>query len=361
MTDTNDGAAIRRAGDDFEIHPGGDGESTGGSEQVTARAAPQGPSGVHPRAPDFFVVGQPKSGTTALYEMLKRHPEVFIPDRKEPRFFATELYVRDPPRPGGTPETLADYLPWFEAAGTDQRIGDASPWYLWSQAAAGLIAGVQPSARIIAIMREPASFLRSLHMQFVQLYVETETDLRKAIALEGRRREGLEVPRHTYWPQMLLYSEHVRMVEQLKRYAAVFPPEQMMVLVYDDFRRDNEETCRRVLRFLGVDESFPIEAAEVNPTVRVRSRRMHELVHAVSVGHGPLSRAVKASIKTVTPGRLRRPALYAAKRRVVFAEPEPPDEELMTELRRRFKPEVVALSEYLGRDLVALWGYDRLD
>jgi hypothetical protein len=33
----------------------------------------------------------------------------------------------------------------------------------------------------------------------------------------------------------------------------------------------------------------------------------------------------------------------------------------MVELRRRFKPEVLALSEYLERDLVALWGYDRLD
>ena len=33
----------------------------------------------------------------------------------------------------------------------------------------------------------------------------------------------------------------------------------------------------------------------------------------------------------------------------------------MLELRRRFAPEVVALSEYLDRDLVSLWGYDRLD
>ena len=33
----------------------------------------------------------------------------------------------------------------------------------------------------------------------------------------------------------------------------------------------------------------------------------------------------------------------------------------MAELRRRFKPEVVALSEYLERDLVELWGYDGVD
>ena len=34
------------------------------------------------------------------------------------------------------------------------------------------------------------------------------------------------------------------------------------------------------------------------------------------------------------------------------------DERLVEELRRRYKPEVEALSDYLGRDLVALWGYD---
>lgn len=308
------------------------------------------------RIPDFFIVGQPKSGTTALYEMLKRHPQIYIPDRKEPRFFASELYHRDPPRPGGTPATLEEYASWFADAELAQRVADASPWYLWSRAAAGRIAEVQPSARIIAIVREPASFLRSLHYQFVQLYVETETDLRKALALEGPRQEGRHIPRHTYWPQMLAYSEHVRYVEQLRRFSDAFAPEQMLVLVYDDFRRDNEATLRTVLRFLELDDSVPLQVRDANPTVQVRSQRMYELVHAVSVGHGLVSRAVKASVKAVTPRGLRRGALDVTKKRVVFSDPQPPDEGLMTELRHRFKGEVEALSDYLGRDLVTQWG-----
>ncbi len=43
-----------------------------------------------------------------------------------------------------------------------------------------------------------------------------------------------------------MYSEHVRYVEQLRRYHAVFPAEQVLVLIYDDFRADNEATLRRV-------------------------------------------------------------------------------------------------------------------
>jgi hypothetical protein len=290
--------------------------------------------------------------------MLRQHPQIYMPDNKEPWFFADELHVRTPPRPEGTPETLDEYLSLFEGARPEQRAGEATALYLWSRTAARSIAEVQPAARIVAILREPASFLRSLHLQFIQTYVETENDLREALALEQARRQGRSVPRYTYWPDALLYSEHVRYVEQLRRYSAVFPPEQMLVLIYDDFRRDNRETVRRVLRFLEVDDAVPIDTLEANPTVRARSQRLGELVHAVSVGRGPLSLAVKGGIKALTSRSLRRAALEETKRRFVFSDPGPPDEDLMLELRRRFKGEVEAVSEYLGRDLVTLWGYD---
>jgi hypothetical protein len=78
------------------------------------------------------------------------------------------------------------------------------------------------------------------------------------------------------------------------------------------------------------------------------------------MGSGPATRAIKRAIKTLTPRALRREAL-AVERRLQWGTPRPPDEQLMLELRRRFKGEVVALGEYLDRDLVGLWGYDRLD
>ncbi len=309
-------------------------------------------------APDFFIVGHAKSGTTALYEMLREHPQIFMPASKEPWFFAQELLERTPPRPEGTPQSLAEYLAWFAEAESGQRRGEASALYLWSHTAAPRIHAVRPDARIVAILREPASFLRSLHLQFVQTYVESEHDFAKALALEPARREGREIPRHTYWPKALLYSEHVRYVEQLRRYRDLFGAERMLVLIYDDFRRDNEQTVREVLRFLDVDENFIPKELHANPTVQARSRALNELVHAVSVGRGPVSVAVKQAIKSVTPKPLRERALAAVKQRVLYAEPEQPDEALMDGLRVRFRPEVDALSEYLGRDLAALWGYN---
>ncbi len=316
------------------------------------------PAAGRARVPDFFVVGHPKCGTTALYATLRQHPQIYMPAVKEPRFFASEL--RDSPsrRPTGDPQTFEQYLALYEDAAPGQLAGDASPQYLWSRTAASQIAGTQPSARIVAILREPASFLRSLHLQFVQSYNEREKSLRKALSLEDARRRGRRVPRQALRPQMLVYSEHVRYVEQLRRYHAVFPPEQVKVLIYDDFRRDNEATVREVLRFLAVDDTAEIGVREANPTVGVRARRLHEAVHAVSVGRGPVARAARAAAGTLASRGLSRSSALAIRDRIFFTTPRPPDESLMLELRRRFKGEVEALSEYLGRDLVKLWGYE---
>jgi len=314
--------------------------------------------------PDFFIVGHAKCGTTALYEMLRRHPQVFMSDPKEPWFFA-----RDNPHPqtsgersmaftGRKRESLDDYLSLFAGARADQRVGEASSSYLWSHTAPGRIAAMRPDARIIAMFREPASFLRSLHLQLLSSHEETEKSFRRALELEGARRESRCLPKYAYWPQTLIYSDRIRYVEQLRRYRAVFPVEQLLVLIYDDFRADNEATMRRLMRFLEVDDIHPVEVVEANPTVGVRSVRFDELRRSLRAGRGPGLRALRNLGKALTTHRLRKSVYYPLVRSTVYTKAPPIDEELMLELRARFKGEVLALSEYLDRDLVKLWGYD---
>ncbi len=312
------------------------------------------------RAPDFFIVGHPKCGTTALFEMLRAHPQIYLPDCKETHFFAEELRARaGPAQPA---QTLEQFLALFAAATPQQRIGETSVVHLWSRSAAAGIADLRADARIIAILREPASFLRSLHLQFMQTRVESEGDFRRALALEGARRDGRELPSTSaHWPLKLLYSDYVRYVEQLRRYHDRFPAENVLVLIYDDFRTDNEATVRQVLRFLEVDEAVPLTASDANPSVRVRSTRLDGALHGVTMGRAPFSRAIKGAVKAVTPRKARRRALDAVRRRFVYAKPEATDDAFTLELRQRFKPEVVAAGEYLNRDLVNLWGYDDID
>jgi hypothetical protein len=158
---------------------------------------------------------------------------------------------------------------------------------------------------------------------------------------------------------VLRYSDHIHYVEQLRRYEALFPPEQMLVLIYDDFRRDNEQTVRRVLRFLEVDDRSPIKVLEANPTIEVRSVRADGVLRELRRRRGPVARTLKGTVRTLIPPRARAGAMRTLKRRVLNGAPQPVDEALNAELRERFRGEVVALGEHLDRDLVALWGYDR--
>ena len=107
-----------------------------------------------PAGPNFFIVGAPRCGTTFLYETLRRHPDVFMPERKEPGFFCPDLdtgssadsvfFVRD----------RDAYLRLFRDGAGCRLRGEATTWYLYSQAAPRLIHAHAPGAKIIAILRD---------------------------------------------------------------------------------------------------------------------------------------------------------------------------------------------------------------
>src|ERR1700739_3547141 len=84
------------------------------------------------RIPDFFIVGHAKSGTTALYEMLRRHPQIFMPDYKWGAGKETWFFAKDNPHTqthgeksiaftGRRPMSLEEYASLFADAATEQR------------------------------------------------------------------------------------------------------------------------------------------------------------------------------------------------------------------------------------------------
>lgn len=313
------------------------------------------------RVPDFFIVGHAKCGTTAMYRMLEPHPEIFMPRHKETQFLsrapherAATAYRREPVRP----QTLEAYLALFASAAPSLCAGEASTEYLRTPSTAARIHALCPRARIVAAFREPASFVRSLHLQLLEVGIEDEPDLRRALALEPERREGRSLPPSCPWPGALQYTAHVRYAEQLRGYRDLFGAERVMTIVYDDFRADNSATMREMLRFLGVDDSVAIEPPEANPTVRVRSRRAADALGSISVADGPLGRAARGVLRRVSSPEVRRRVMRAARSVAVDTSPAPVDEALMSELRERFAGEVELLGELLGRDLRVLWGYE---
>ena len=246
------------------------------------------------RVPDFFIVGHPKSGTTALYDMLGEHPQVFMPANKEPWYLSEEVRASPSPRQTGwTPPTLASYLELFAPAGPERVAGEAS-------ALLSLVARRRARDRRAAVPTRRSS--RSCASRRASCARCTSSSCR---CTSSRRRTS---PRRSRSSRRAASAARastptgrarrctpsfVRYVEQLRRFHDCFDRERVLVLIYDDYRRDNEATLRELQRFLGVDDEIPVRVRESNPSVEVRSQRLHQLVHAVSVGEGASHRVVR--------------------------------------------------------------------
>src|SRR5438046_517218 len=97
-----------------------------------------------PPRPTFMIVGAPKCGTTALYEYLQTHPQVFISDPKEPHYFAEDLGAHR------TVFNRAEYNALFSAAGSQHlAVGEASAWYLHSSVALPKVKCEFPDIKLI--------------------------------------------------------------------------------------------------------------------------------------------------------------------------------------------------------------------
>ena len=294
------------------------------------------------RRPDFYIVGAFKSGTTALYEYLRQHPQVFMPFHKEPLFFGDDLSRRYGRMP------TEHYLALFRDARADQRVGEASTWYLHSKSAAREIAAFSPAAQIIVMLRNPVDVMYAQHSQLLFNSSEDLADFGAALDAEPARRRGEKIPPGPVRPENLYYRESVRFAEQLERYLDEFGTDRVHVIVFDDFVSDTATSFRRTLEFLAVDESFAPRFDVFNESKRVRSPVLQRLIYRPP---GPLAGAASA---------LRRhPAMHRLRARVVAvnSRPErrpPMDPVLREQLLTEFRPEVERLARLIGRDL-SMW------
>lgn len=276
-----------------------------------------------------------------MYEYLRRHPDLFLPETKELRFFGSDLIIRDRPE-----RLLDEYLRHFEGAKPSQLVGTAYVWYLYSRTAANEIAAFAPDGRILVMLRQPADMLYSLHSEHLSNGNEDLNRFEDALAAEAERRAGRRIPPHAHLPQGLLYSEVAKYAEQLQRYFTVFGRDRVHVILYDDFINDTAASYRETLRFLQVPDDFTLPRFDVvNPNKRVRSESVRHLLARPP----QLARRV---IRAAVPKSVRRGLYEQAKRLNVTTSERPA---LADETRRyingMFREEVEQLGELLGRDL----------
>jgi len=195
--------------------------------------------------PDFLVIGAQKAGTTALYAYLRWHPGITGPSWKEVSFFDRHWW-----------RGAAWYRGQFPLRPRGRLVGEASPSYLFHPLAPERAFGVVPDARLVALLRDPVERAYSQYQHEVALGRET-LSFEDALAAEEDRTEGeverlLADPRafsRAWWDHT--YTARGLYAEQLERWLAVFPREQLLVVTTDELGQRPAETYASVLAFLG--------------------------------------------------------------------------------------------------------------
>jgi hypothetical protein len=287
--------------------------------------------------PDFFIVGSPRCGTTALYSYLAGHPDIGMSKHKEPHFFGTDIVGHQ-----RRSATLAQYLSNFDHATGKSRIGEASTSYLASRTAPQEILDFNRTAQIIIMVRNPIDVIHSLHHQ--RIIAGREHITRFELAVESQETR--------YWRsgpfrgEPILqsgYRETTRFSEQIQRFFDAFGRERVHVILFDDFASAPGIAYEKVLSFLGLRSDGRRNFEIVNGNKRMRSKAVQwRLRH--------LSKALWRFERTF-PALCQEARAIVARLNFVY-EPRPAIEAgFRRRLEMEYAPEVRNLGRLLGRTL----------
>lgn len=229
--------------------------------------------------PDFLVIGAMKAGTTSLYRDLIGHPQIFLPEEKEP-----ETLVRH----GGDLRAVAgDYASLLGRARPGQLKGEASTAYAKRPDHEGVAEMARrvcgPLLKVIYITRDPIARIVSQYRHEFGLGEVTE-DIGTAV---------LKYPR---------YVNYSRYDWQLEPWRSVFGEEQVMVLAFERYIAERVATVREVCGFLGVD---PDLLPEVDPDQAFNANEGKLVPKGVWKGL-VASRLYQRGIKPLVPHGLRQ-------------------------------------------------------
>jgi len=309
---------------------------------------------VAPRLPDFVIIGAAKAGTTSIYAILDQHPGIFMPEVKEPEFFA---------RDDRYSEGIAAYGARFAAAGPDQVVGEASTIYSLTPHFPDTPARLKthiPQAKIIYVLREPVGRAYSFYTQLVKNYQNVTGDLAvhrsfeemidPALHTKAAPRDKILSPANAHMPDTpelcLAGSEYV---QQIDSYLTHFAREQCLFLKFEDFVKDRAATLRRITDFI---EVAPLDAAvfdNEHSTQNVSAAHFEDLSRQMGVAQarakaGPLwglRKLVPAPLRDALKARLRGAGAEAVR-------PAPMTAETRTKLATRFAAQLPALEARTG-------------
>jgi hypothetical protein len=241
--------------------------------------------------PNFFIIGAPKCGTTALYTYLQQHPDVYFPEVKEPHFFGADLHKRS-----DVFVLEADrYLSLF-SPGRDKAIrGEASTNYVFSESAPEEIHQFARDARIVLMLRPPVDQLYSAHAQYLYSGNEIIDDFWAALDAEPERLTGKGIPPQIDLREKVLYQTNLRKIPgQIRRLRDLFGSSGVKVILLEDMKAAPQLVYEETLEFLGVPFAPSPDFAVVNASKAPRSPAVYSLIRRFGEPFGRLRRRLSS-------------------------------------------------------------------
>lgn len=229
--------------------------------------------------PNYLVIGAQKAGTTSLHAYLTAHPAVLGATIKEVQYFS-KFYAQ------GEDWYLAHFPLELRGeakrlrAGVKPAVGEASATYLFHPRAPERVHAFDPAMRLIAVLRDPVERAYS-HYQMEHRWgrepLPFEDALAREIALEPELARMCADPSFESEDAVnCSYVARGRYAEQLARWLALFPREQLLVLTSDELLEDPVGAMATGARFLDIPEwraaSYPLRGVREYDTMAPETR-----------------------------------------------------------------------------------------
>lgn len=270
-----------------------------------------------------------------MAKWLGEHQKIYISPIKEPHFFNIDLEYRNVPK-------KSEYVSLFSEVSIEKEaVGEASVFYLFSNAAIPCIEACLSDPKYIVMVRNPVDMAYSLHEQQLVAGNEHIEDFEKAWQKSEHRASGKEVTSWCREPRLLAYKEVCKLGDQIARLYDLVPKDRVKVVVLDDLKQNPKKEYETVTRFLGVENDGRSEFPAQNTAKRRKSKLLRRVMKTIN--------SVKQSLGLYWLGTGIMDGLDELNKE--YRERTPLSPRVRKKVANYFKDDVYRLSELLSRDL----------
>ncbi len=290
--------------------------------------------------PNFLIVGAQKCGTTSLHEYLRQHPQIYLPDGKETKFFVDD-------------ERYKKGILWYEkehfgAVRNEKAIGEIDPDYMYFEQALERMAVDLDlrSTKLIFVLRNPVDRAFSHYLMTVRRGIET-LSFEEAIRVERER-----ITKNYYSNMHFSYSSRGFYLQQIQRCLIYTGKTNMLFILSEDLKKNTMDVLTTCYNFLDVDEGVvPANIGVQHHMAKVpRSKELLQLILRETFA--------KKLFRFILPSGVLRKKLRAKMLELneVKAQGIVLQDDIREVLSNKYSEDNAQLSKFIERDL-SHWNY----